>query len=777
MSFRFRDVPAVPGDSLHTTHRDVLLERIHLDNRFRLALSLASFGLAGLLHAFGVPIPVFTVGAIIFAHGVVYLSVWAFLERITALSLCRYVLSLVDFFAITLAAFISGSLNSPFFYLYPVPLLVHALQFDLALIRFDGALCLAAYGFFLWTSHQASGGAPVGSGAGQGVFLIVLVAAASATALHFRRKEHSVRRGVRVLATTAQFLEDLNRLPPDLSTEELKLEIVRRLQAVLKPLQVHSRLWIANASWNALSGVGEHAALRPGSPHHLPTSACPAFALRRAFRYTQTNGDPCRSEQFNYAKHLCLPMSTDDHCFGVLFLGSYEPPNWPAEDVHLFEMLAKSIALTLQRRALFENLQDKVSELNFSFEVGATALATFLGSTQSIDETTVHILDGVQSILKVDRASLMLWDSLSGVLQTQWVRGGDFTVQSPLRLRLGEGMAGWALQLGEPYWAEYAMGDPHYLPSARSIQSLLCVPVYTMDRTPLGVINAVTVKTPRSFVSREINFLKWFGRQAALAIENARLHHRSRTNIDHLSEINRAKSQFLSLVSHDLRGPLTGVRGLCEVLREQGPGPLNDRQLELLSQLQRQVDLQERMVEDLLDLARMEKGQLSIQPMPTNVATVIAEEVEHSQIEAKERGIILSSEIAALPSALVDGGRIRQVIWNLIHNALKFTPEAGTVKVTARSEAAGILIAVEDTGVGLSPETQQKVFERFFQVSPGGSKSSQGLGLGLAICREIVHAHGGTIEAHSPGLGRGTTMLIRLPHPTTDSISAPLVAA
>src|SRR5262249_54510806 len=149
------------------------------------------------------------------------------------------------------------------------------------------------------------------------------------------------------------------------------------------------------------------------------------------------------------------------------------------------------------------------------------------------------------------------------------------------------------------YWAEYAMGDPHYVESIQRICSLLCVPVYGANRQPVGVINATTMDKARVFLPREIDFLTSFGRQAALAIENARLHQRSRANIDQLNEVSKLKSQFLSLVSHDLRGPLTGIRGFSEVLK-QGADPLTPHQLEMLEQMEQQVVLQERMVDDLL---------------------------------------------------------------------------------------------------------------------------------------------------------------------------------
>jgi signal transduction histidine kinase len=235
-------------------------------------------------------------------------------------------------------------------------------------------------------------------------------------------------------------------------------------------------------------------------------------------------------------------------------------------------------------------------------------------------------------------------------------------------------------------------------------------------------------------------------------------------------------------VSHDLRGPLTGMRGYSEILKQQTPGALTPAQLNLIDQLERQVELQERMVDDLLDFARMEKGRLSIVLAPCHIGTLLKEEVEKSQIEARERQIILTLaplNVDALSSVMIDEGRIRQVVWNLIHNALKFTPEEGRVVVRVILDQDSITLEVADTGIGLSQETQDRIFDKFFQITPGGSKGSQGLGLGLAICKEIVLAHQGKIRAQSPGLGQGTTMTFTLPLRTTPPVFSivPLPAA
>ncbi len=575
------------------------------------------------------------------------------------------------------------------------------------------------------------------------------------------------RAGRQALEGIVAFLNALNRFSPTLDREALHKELVQLLQETMTPMGFFSRIWVANTSWQTLRGYGEHPALQSNSAHHLPVAACPAYQMKKPFRYQKTEGHPCQSERFNYSRHLCLPIIYEEESFGVLFVGSYAAGEWTVEENHLFTLITQAIALTLQRRNAFERLQEKIEELKFSFEVGATAMATFFGSTQSLEETTFHLLDGVQSILKVDRSSLMIWDAQQGQLRTQWVRGEHSSIRSPMALAMGEGMAGWALKTGQPYGAEYAMGDPHYKATAQPIQSLLCVPMFTMDRQPLGVINAVTTKKPRHFEEREVRFLSTFAHQAAMAIENAQLHQRNRSNIDQLSELNKMKSQFLSLVSHDLRGPLTGIRGFCEVLKEENVGALNDTQRELLDQMEKQVDHQERMVDDLLDFARMEKGQLSIHPTLASLSVLLREEVEKSTREAKERGLQLALVLphTPLPEVCIDEGRIRQVVWNLIHNALKFTPEGGRVTVRAQKLEAAIRVDVEDSGVGLSTETQQKIFEKFFQVTPGGSRGAQGLGLGLAICREIILSHQGEIVAQSPGLGLGTTISFRLPLP------------
>jgi len=580
-----------------------------------------------------------------------------------------------------------------------------------------------------------------------------------------RKKDRTLRSTAKALDATVSFLQALNELPLGLPARDLQEHLWNRLQDILRPMRIRSRLWLLDKEWNTLRGLG-HLQGQEKQMQHLPMSVCPALAEKRLFQHVRGKTTACPSEQFSYGKHLCLPLVDGRDSFGVLFLATDSDAPWDPQELHLFNVLAQSIALSLQRRFMFDKLQEKISELHFSFEVGTSALSAFDGSIQSLTETTEHLLDAVLSVLKADRVLFMEWKAEEKALVTSSVRGHSALTATPLRLNWGQGMAGWALQTGEPYWAEYAMGDPHFVRGNHDITSLLCVPIYSMAREPLGVLNAVMIKQARRFSPREVQFLSSLSRLAGMAIENARLHDSSRANISHLNEVSRLKSDFLSLVSHDLRGPLTGVRGFAEVLKQQSLGSLNSVQMDMLEQLERQVDHQERMVDDLLDLARMEKGRLSVSPKPMDLKALLTEEVAKAQPTAKERGIRLDLDVAADPRlahVVMDPGRLRQVAWNLIHNALKFTPEGGTVTVHVAVDSRHVVVEFRDTGAGLSPDTQEKIFEKFFQVTPGGSKGAQGLGLGLTICKEIMQAHGGTIAATSEGLGKGTVMRLCFP--------------
>jgi signal transduction histidine kinase/CheY-like chemotaxis protein len=226
---------------------------------------------------------------------------------------------------------------------------------------------------------------------------------------------------------------------------------------------------------------------------------------------------------------------------------------------------------------------------------------------------------------------------------------------------------------------------------------------------------------------------------------------------------NRLKDEFLATVSHELRTPLNAIIGWSEMLRG---GALDEgtaaRAIETIA---RNAESQAQLVEDILDVSRVITGKLRLNIGPVDAAAVINAAIDSVQLAAEAKGIRL--EVVLDPSArrvFGDAGRLQQVVWNLISNAIKFTPRDGCVRVRLeRAEDSNAQISVSDTGCGISPEFLPFIFDRFRQADGSSTRRHGGLGLGLAIVRHLVELHGGTVHAESAGEGSGSTFTIRLP--------------
>jgi signal transduction histidine kinase len=234
-----------------------------------------------------------------------------------------------------------------------------------------------------------------------------------------------------------------------------------------------------------------------------------------------------------------------------------------------------------------------------------------------------------------------------------------------------------------------------------------------------------------------------------------------------------AKDQFLAAVSHELRTPLTAVLGWARVMRSYD---LTDARSErALDAIERSAHAQRRLVEDLLDVSRIVAGQLRVERRPVQFATVIERALDAIRPQAHEKHIDIQTAIEN-SSLTVEGDaeRLQQVVWNLAANAVKFTPNGGSVLVTLRRVGNDAELSVRDSGVGINLTFLPHVFDWFRQaeVAPDGTRS--GLGLGLGIVRQLVEVHGGTVRAESEGEGRGSRFIVRLP---LDSASAPSIAA
>jgi signal transduction histidine kinase/CheY-like chemotaxis protein len=238
---------------------------------------------------------------------------------------------------------------------------------------------------------------------------------------------------------------------------------------------------------------------------------------------------------------------------------------------------------------------------------------------------------------------------------------------------------------------------------------------------------------------------------------------------------NLLKDQFLATLSHELRTPLNAILGWVQLLQVKKDEVSVQKGLQTI---ERNARLQAQLIEDLLDMSRIVAGKVRLESQWVDLAAVIGAAVEAARPGAFAKKVALETDLAAgLPMVWGDPGRLQQVMWNLLANAIKFTPEEGRIAVLARGRGDAVIACVRDTGIGVDADFLPHVFDRFRQADAGPARRHGGLGLGLSIVRQLVELHGGTVEAASDGPGRGATFTIHLPLRAARPASAPELPA
>jgi PAS domain S-box-containing protein len=307
--------------------------------------------------------------------------------------------------------------------------------------------------------------------------------------------------------------------------------------------------------------------------------------------------------------------------------------------------------------------------------------------------------------------------------------------------------------------------SPEHLAVLRElgVRSYMSVPLRVQNRT-LGVLSFVAGASGRRYDSIDLQFAQDLASRSALAVENARAY-------EETLRANRLKDEFLATLSHELRTPLNAILGYARMLKSGmvNPGRL-PRAVEIIHK--NSVALT-KIVEDVLDVSRIVSGKLRLKTQTLDLAPVVAASVETVQPAAEAKGINLHAVVEpVLAQVIGDPDRLQQVLWNILSNAVKFTPNGGTVSVRLEPADAHVDILVADTGVGIAPEFLPHIFERFRQGDSRFAREFGGLGLGLAIARHIVEMHGGTIQASSEGPGQGSMFRVRLPATRAVKVSA-----
>jgi signal transduction histidine kinase len=324
---------------------------------------------------------------------------------------------------------------------------------------------------------------------------------------------------------------------------------------------------------------------------------------------------------------------------------------------------------------------------------------------------------------------------------------------------------------GEPIWLSNAGEEQAFLraPAAASagIHAALFVPI-PLAAGVAGVLEILSQRLQPAdpdvivTLSSVASHLGHFLERQRTEEERQRILAEARQARGEAESANRAKDEFLAMLSHDLRAPLTSAMGWLNMMRR---GVLDaEHQQRAVTVIERSLWSLARMIDDLLDISRIAAGKMTLVRQPLGVGPLIAEIVESLQPEASAKDLELEARLDPVAGeVLADAQRLRQVVVNLLGNALKYTPSGGRVAVRLDGGPGTATITVRDTGVGIAHDQIAHVFERFRQADRPAAATETGLGLGLAIAREIVVMHGGSVEARSDGPGRGATFIVTLP--------------
>jgi signal transduction histidine kinase/CheY-like chemotaxis protein len=440
----------------------------------------------------------------------------------------------------------------------------------------------------------------------------------------------------------------------------------------------------------------------------------------------------------------------------------------------LLEEFAVEGAIVLRQLELVSALASKVAQLEALREVGEA-----VGSSLDLDEVLDGIVSNAVRLTGTDGGSIMEYDESSGSFYVRAAFGSSPDLLNQLRAitihRESTLVGRTALEhqpLEVPDLAEAKL-DPHLDILFRDgWLSVLAVPMLRGDKM-VGVL-VIRRRSTGTFPPDMTELLQTFATQSALAIVNARLFRELETKTKELEIASRHKSEFLASMSHELRTPLNAVIGFSEVLLDRMFGEINERQEEYLRDIWNSGRHLLELINDILDLSKVEAGQEVLEPSTFGVGGALEWAAALQRGRAAAHGITVTTEVADDVGTIeADERKFRQVVINLVANAVKFTPDGGSVSIRARREGAELNVTVTDTGIGVAPEDQERIFESFQQGRRGAPKE-EGTGLGLTLSRRIVTLMGGRMWLESTqGVGSTFGFLIPvLPEPR-DQVASP----
>jgi signal transduction histidine kinase len=424
-----------------------------------------------------------------------------------------------------------------------------------------------------------------------------------------------------------------------------------------------------------------------------------------------------------------------------------------------------------------DDVRTRLSELSALFQVSTT-----LNLQLRLDVILEIIVRRVVSTLRAQQASIMIFNPETAMLETRASYGLESEFARHARKRLGEGIAGWVAERQEAVLLNAQNTSDtfvrHYKAN-RNITSALSLPLKVGDRC-VGVLNVNRINHPHPFKEHHREVLGLFAEHVGAVVDRAevmdRLGARNREleeDNQRLNETNKLKDVFLSTASHELKTPLTSVIAYAELLGDHEQRLDEGQRNEFLHRLHGEAQRLLGLIDEILDLTRIESGKLALRRVRLDLASILHDAVETSRSMAQKYNVkLVEAYEPGLPAMSVDEVKLRQAVVNLIVNAVKFSPSETEVAVRLSSEADCLRIDVTDHGPGIAPEDTTHIFQLFGQGLRERDSKRGGLGIGLHLVQRLVELHGGHVGVNS-SMGAGSTFWIRLPLAAVESAEAP----
>lgn len=470
---------------------------------------------------------------------------------------------------------------------------------------------------------------------------------------------------------------------------------------------------------------------------------------------------------------LIFPLLSGNELVGTVGFDTFElERTFTDEEIRLVETILFQVATSIRNAQLFTQTQSSEERLRRQNEYLATAteVSRLITSTLDMDILFSRAADLIRSRFGYYFVGLFTVDdnSYNALLREGTGEAGEQLKHRQYSLPVGsKSVIGSVTGTGSTRVINNTALDPLYRPNSLlpETRSQMGIPLKIGAR----VIGALDIHSNEinTFHPEEVAVLETLADQISVAFENARSYDTAQKAIEDMKQLDIIKSQFLANMSHELRTPLNSIIGFSRVILKGIDGPITEQQQQDLSAIYNSGQHLLGLINNILDLSKIEAGKMELTPEELNVADAIASVVSTSAGLVRDRPIKLVQEIeSGLPAVRADPMRLRQILLNLISNAAKFTEQGSiTISASLHTPSTGIpevMVSVTDTGPGIALEDQKKLFQAFSQIDSSATRKTGGTGLGLSICKRLVEMHGGKISVHSAP-GKGSTFYFTLP--------------